>query len=168
MRLVQVGILTIILSGLALMSCSNKKDTSNGFAPDLKLEKATVQKSMSGVNSNLRSTDVYLIYLSGNMPLPTKFDSLLVDDIRIPISSIQSGSSSPSTTLTTSGEVEELIIHAKRNNYNEDGPKAVEEVEYAKSGKSLGDGGVLQYRAGGQHYTIKIDSFEKLETIRNP
>ena len=156
------------MSIVLLAACGSQQDSANGFAPELKVKKATIQKSMPGAHSNLRSTDIYKIEISGDMPLPTKFDSLLVDDVRLPIASIKVDTMRTTTTLNASGEVDKLVLTAQRHFYNEEGPQVVEEVEYEKSGLSLDNSGVLMYRSGGQHYRLEIDKFEKLDRINNP
>ena len=163
-----IGIVSLFCAILIMAACGNRKDSANGFAPDLKVKKATMQKSVPGAYSNLRSTRTYKITLSGNMPLPTKFDSLLVEDVRIPIAALQVDEERSTTTLDASGEVDKLILTAQRQFYNDEGPEVVEEIEYAKSGLSLEQGGVLKYRSGGQHYSLKIDKFEELEQQNNP
>ncbi|MFZ6053001.1 LPS-assembly lipoprotein LptE [Halocola ammonii] len=163
-----IGLVSLISAVLMIVACGSQRDNANGFAPDLKLKKATMQKSIPGAYSNLRSTRTYKITLSGNMPLPTKFDSLLVEDVRLPIAALQIGEGRSTTTLDASGEVDKLVLTAQRQFYNDEGPEVVEEIEYAKSGLSLEQGGVLKYRSGGQHYTLEIDKFEELEQQNNP
>lgn len=138
---------------------------------DAEVKVKTIKDAFPGAQSNLRFTRSYRVELAATVEEGTEIKSLLVDSIRIPISSISlDGDILNNTAFQLNGRFESILISARQYFYDSDfEPDILEEIEYELSGQSVPEKEAwIELDCMGTTSYFKLGLLEKLKSDYHP
>lgn len=121
-----------------------------------------------GVQSNLTSTCNYILKLKITLSDSVKVKALHADAFRLPIQYVMADEKRISVERDKiSGEINSLVVHSRRNNYNNQGPEISSPETYESSSKDSEKAYLeLEYNGNVQYVELPVPT--ELERIYAP
>ncbi|MDG1261311.1 MAG: hypothetical protein P8H59_05060 [Flavobacteriales bacterium] len=165
--LISFFIAVIACSACGTSNSMSSKDQQVNITSDVQSFESQVV--FPGVQSNLISTCNYILKMQLTVSDSVQVTALHTNSFRLPLQYVMADEQRISVQNDfIGGDIKNLVVHARRNNYNDEGPQVSSPERYEESIKDTSEKAYLELMKNGEIYYVELPKATELERIYAP